>query len=256
MSPLARTTIFLCGAVCFAVVLLWGLMSMPAAGGYRGPYGDLINGAVVAERHVTDAVTAVNFDYRGVDTLGEEFILFASVLGVVVLLRRQPDEVDIAKTWTADHAPDRYVPPPSDGVRATCSAFVGPLVVFGLYIIVHGQLTPGGGFQGGVVAATVPLLIFLSADSEKFRRIAPHGLVEASEAAGAAGYVLVGLFGLIAGARFLSDIIPLGQTGSVFSGGTIPLISLTTGLEVCGGFVLLMSVFIIEALERRQRGAS
>ena len=49
----------------------------------QSQYGDMVNAITVPERHITDAVTAVNFDIRGFDTLGEEFILFTSVMGVL-----------------------------------------------------------------------------------------------------------------------------------------------------------------------------
>ena len=57
-----------------AGLLLWAITGLPGFGKYPGPYGDLINSVAVVERHVTNVVTAVNFDYRALDTLGEEYI--------------------------------------------------------------------------------------------------------------------------------------------------------------------------------------
>src|SRR5690242_21222265 len=73
-------------------ILLWGLSRAPAFGEFHGAYGDLLNRIAVPQRHATNVVTAIVFDYRGFDTMGEEFILFASVVGVVLLLRdmREP----------------------------------------------------------------------------------------------------------------------------------------------------------------------
>ena len=67
--------------------MLWGFAGLPDFGDYRGPYGEILNRVAVPERSTTDVVTAVNFDYRGFDTLGEEFILFAAVIGVASILR-------------------------------------------------------------------------------------------------------------------------------------------------------------------------
>ncbi len=69
-------------------LLAWGLNALPPIGHYAGPYGDVILAAAKEERHVLNTVAAVNFDYRGFDTLGEEFIFFASVIGVSLLLPR------------------------------------------------------------------------------------------------------------------------------------------------------------------------
>ena len=63
------------GLYCYAA------LNLPPWGDYRGPYGDVIARLAVYERHATDTVNAINYDYRGFDTLGEEFILFTAVLG-------------------------------------------------------------------------------------------------------------------------------------------------------------------------------
>src|SRR5919204_6516496 len=89
MSARARHWLFLASAPVLAVLLLIALAKLPGFGRYPGPYGDLINSVAVDERHVTNAISAVNFDYRGLDTLGEEYILFTAVVGVMLLLREQ-----------------------------------------------------------------------------------------------------------------------------------------------------------------------
>ncbi len=252
MNRAGRTIFFIISGLGLLAVYLWALKGLPEFGHYRGPYGDVINAISVYERHATDAVTAVNFDYRGFDTLGEEFILFTSVMGGVLLLRRQKSEEE--GTPSEDEAPERQVPPPSDATRVLTTALVGPMVLFGLYIVTHGQLTPGGGFQGGVILATAPLLVYLAGDLETFERITSHTLIEVTEAAGAFGYGAIGFAGMIAGGVFLQNVAPMGTTGMVNSSGTIPLISLTVGLEVSGGFVLLLYAFLEEMLRMRLGG--
>ncbi len=247
-----RQMLFLPVGAAFVALFLWGLHDAPPLGVYRGPYGDVINSVVVSERHASDAVTAINFDYRGFDTLGEEFILFTSVMGVTLLLRRQKDD---EPRPPRDSAEERTVPPISDAVRVFGLALVGVMIAFGVYIVTHGQLTPGGGFQGGVILASVPLIIYLVATLETMCRIAPHWLVEVSEAIGAGGFVLLGFLGMWAGVHFLQNVLPLGQTGSAFSAGTIWVISATTGLEVAAGLILLQIAFLDETLARKYRGA-
>ncbi len=254
MSRRARLIFFLFSAAGFLGLYLWGLHGLPSFGHYRGPYGDVLNAVTVYERHTTDVVTAVNFDYRGFDTLGEEFILFASVMGVLLLLRRAKDEQEDeaeAEDEKNEGAEERATPQPSDATTALTLGLVGPLVLFGIYIVAHGQLTPGGGFQGGVILASAPLMVYLAGSFEVFKRITSHTLVEIAEAVGAAGYVLIGLFGIVLGGQFLRNVLPLGQTGDVFSSGTIALISLTTGLEVTAGFTLLLYAWLEETLAIR-----
>jgi multicomponent Na+:H+ antiporter subunit B len=250
MNYQARTALFIVSGLGFLCFYIWGLHGLPGLGHYPGPYGNLINSLTVYERHATDAVTAVNFDYRGFDTLGEEFILFASVMGANLLLRKQKD--DREEDPPLDRAQDRVVPPTSDAIRVTGLALVLPIVVFGLYTISHGQLTPGGGFQGGVILASMPLIIYLCGDYKAFDRVTSHVLSEITEAVGAGGYAVAGLISIAFGLNYLTNFIPLGQTGDVLSSGTILLISVLTGLEVAGGLVVLMIAFFRQTLVYRK----
>ena len=127
----------------------------------------------------------------------------------------------------------------------------GTMVVFGFYIAAHGQLTPGGGFQGGVILASVPLIVYLSGNVKAFEKIISHPLIKIAECGGAAGYAIIGTSALLTGAHFLTNTLPLGTTGNPFSSGTIALISLIVGMEVTGGFVLLMHVYLQEIIEER-----
>src|SRR3954451_17401531 len=92
MSPRGRRLLFLPAAAGLPPGLLAAVARLPAFGHYPGPYGFVLNGVAVTERHATDVVAAVNFDYRAFDTLGEEFILFAAVVSTLLLLRAMRGE--------------------------------------------------------------------------------------------------------------------------------------------------------------------
>lgn len=249
MSSRQRTILFLISAAGLAAIFAWGLRDLPPMGDYRGPYGYVLTKVAVYERHATDTVNAINYDYRGFDTLGEEFILFASVLGVLLLFRPSRDDEPGKKRVQLEDAL-----PVSDTLRVGMQAMAGTMVVFGLYILVHGQLTPGGGFQGGVILATVPLIVYLSGNVKTFEAIVSNPVTKLAECGGAGGYGLIGIIALLAGAHFLTNFLPLGKTGDVFSSGTIAVISITVGIEVTGGFLILMQSYLREIIEERLRG--
>ncbi|MDP9224279.1 MAG: sodium:proton antiporter, partial [Actinomycetota bacterium] len=92
MTASGRLRLLLLGGAGLAALYVWAIFGLPGFGHYRGPYGDIINKVATPERHLTDTVTGVNFDYRGFDTVNEEMILFAAVVGLAVLLRAQRDE--------------------------------------------------------------------------------------------------------------------------------------------------------------------
>jgi multicomponent Na+:H+ antiporter subunit B len=246
-----RLAVFLVGAAGLAVLLGWGIGGLPPFGVYRGPYGDIINRSVVPERHTTEAVGAVVMDYRGFDTLGEEFILLTSVAGVALLLRTARDEEEV-ETPDEEEEP-RGTVPTTDAVAAAGLMMLGPTVVLGLSLVAHGHITPGGGFQGGAVLAAGAILSFLAGRYTVFRRVTPPDLVDLAEGTGAGGFVVVGLLGLVSGAAFLANVLPLGEAGTLLSSGTLPLLNLTVGLEVAAGFVLIVSEFLEEALAVRPK---
>lgn len=255
MSGRVRGIVLAAGIAAVAVIYLVAAHGIPAFGHYRGPYGDVVNAAGVRERHVTDMVTAVNFDYRGLDTLGEEFILFVSAAGVAVELRRARRERrrELEERGEDERSADRgpRLPPTSAAVTTVALLMVAPVLLLGIDIAAHGQLTPGGGFQGGVILATALLLVYLAGTYRRMRRIGPVTVVELGEAVGAGGFVLVGVAALLTGAAFLTEVLPLGTTGLLASGGTITIISALIGLEVAGSLVLIATEFLEQALEIR-----
>jgi multicomponent Na+:H+ antiporter subunit B len=245
VSRTTRRRAFLVAAAVVGGLLVWGMGGLPPVGVYNGPYGLVLNQVAVPERHATNVVAAVTFDYRGVDTMGEEFILFAAVVGVAILLRAIRGETEHEPE---EEARGREVPGTSNAVRVAGLTMLGPIVLYGIYVVAHGHLTPGGGFQGGVVLATGALLVYLSGEYVTLRRVRPESLADRSEATGAAGYVIIGLFGLIAGGSFLYNALPLGIAGTLLSAGTILPINLAVGLEVAAGFTLLLSEFLEQTL--------
>src|SRR2546423_14290961 len=105
-------------------------------------------------------------------------------------------------------------------------------------MIFLGTVSTGGGFQGGMIHATAPLAVYLVAEARTFKRIAPKNLTEVGEASGAAGYVLVGLAGLVVGRTFLENVLPLGTAGEVDGAGTIEVLNVIVGIEIGAGFVV------------------
>jgi multicomponent Na+:H+ antiporter subunit B len=251
MSPRGRKLLFLPSAGGLLALLIVALGDLPGFGHYVGPYGFVLNGVGVGQRHATDLVAAVNFDYRAFDTLGEEFILFAAVLGIVVLLRSMRDERD-ARSRVASES--HTFSGASDALRGLALVFTAMLIVIGGYIVVHGHITPGGGFQGGVVLATAAFVVFLAGEYLAMRRVAPHQLVEVGEAAGAAGYALIGVGGLVFGSVFFQNFLDLGKPGELLSAGTIPLSNIAVGIAVAGAFLLIWSEFLDQAIAIRSGG--
>jgi len=252
MTPAVRRWVFLAGAAGLAAFYLWGLSGLPGFGRYPGPYGFIISHVAVAQTNATGVVSAINFEYRGFDTVGEEFILFAAVAGVAIVLRALRGERERSPV---DEAADRDLPPTSDAVRMITLLFTGPVALIGWWLASHAQASPSGGFQGGVVLATAAVLLYLSGEFWVFRRLSPAAVLDAVEAIGAAGFVGVGLAAVVMGLPYLKNYLPLGSVpGAVSSSGTIALISFFVGLEVAAAFILVISELLDQTLLIRRDG--
>jgi multicomponent Na+:H+ antiporter subunit B len=252
MTSGQRRWVFLAGVAGLVAFYLWGLAGLPGFGDYPGPYGFILNHVAVAQTNATGVVSAVNFEYRAVDTVGEEFILFAAAAGVSVVLRRLRDE---RKRSAVDEAADRDVPPTSGAVRMLALLFTGPVIVVGWWLASHAQTNPSGGFQGGVILASALILVYLSGEFLVFKRFSPVDLTDVVEAVGAGGFAAIGVSAVAMGLPYLDNFLPLGSTpGAVSSSGTIALISFFVGLEVAAAFILIVGELLEQTLLIRQGG--
>ncbi|MBV9093663.1 MAG: hypothetical protein JO132_07280 [Streptosporangiaceae bacterium] len=252
MTPGQRRAMFLIGGAGLVAFVVWGLLGLPGFGHYPGPYGFIINRFALRQTHATGTVSAVNFDYRGFDTVGEEFILFAAAAGVATVLRTLRGERERSP---ADQAADRDAPPTSGAVRMAALMFTGPLVVMGWWLTSHAQTNPSGGFQGGVVLATAFIMVYLAGEFLVFERFSPVDVTDAVEAVGAGGFAAVGVAALGFGLAYLTNFLPKGQVyGSVSSSGTIALISFFVGMEVAAAFILIVVELLDQTLLIRGGG--
>jgi multicomponent Na+:H+ antiporter subunit B len=236
-----RLGLFALGAAGLGALLVWGVLGLPAFGHYAGPYGEIVVRVVEPQRHIANAVTAVVFDYRGFDTMGEELILFATASSVAMLLRetRAHDTEDIVDRVRSDAINGA-------GVLATVATFL-----IGLDVVAHGFVTPGGGFQGGVVLAAAVVLVFFAVEYYAYARLAPTRYVEPLEALGAAAFVALGLASFAFGLAFLGNFVGFGVTGRIRSGGSAALVNWAAALAVAGGFLVIFSEYLEENMAAR-----
>jgi multicomponent Na+:H+ antiporter subunit B len=248
MSRRLRMTVFGVGLAGFAAVLVWGLAGLPSFGDFDGRYGQLLARITVPERKATEVVGTTTFDFRGFDTLGEEFILFTAAVGVLVLLRVQRAGERVAAEPRGSGLPTAS----SNSLRSVATALVGPFLLLGIYIVLHGHLTPGGGFQGGVILMTAMLLVYLGGSHIHLGPGRPISVMEGTEATGAAGFALIGLGGIVFASAYMENFIAFGTKGSLISGGDLPLFNIAVGLEVMGAMLVVLGELLDQRLLTRK----
>ena len=238
MTPRVRLCVFGAGAVVLAVLFGLAMAGMPPFGGNVHPYRDL---AVAASlHHVTpNVVASLTFDQRGLDTLGEEVILLGSVIGAAALLRSKPGERERQVTDQGR---------PLAAVNLLSYVFRPLTLLVGLDLVLHGHLTPGGGFQGGIVLATGLHLLYLSEGYQTLQRLRPLDWYEWLEGGSTAAFAALGLAGLVTGAGVMANVLPLGSFLQWPSAGTVPLLNVVVGFAVGGGAVVLLAQFLTQAI--------
>jgi len=239
-----RIGLFLPALAGFGALLVWAYTGIPSFGDYQGPYGFVLEKISAPLRHMDNVVNATTYDIRGIDTMGEEFILFAAVIGVVLLLR---DDAGRSQDVEDDIG--------SDVVRVFGTLAIGAAILVGLWLVANGFVTPGGGFQGGVAIASGGLLLYLVAGYREWSAFGNETVLDPIKAIGAGGYVVIGLAALVGGLPFLTNFFGGGDIGTVWSGGSAGFVNWSAGIEVAAANVLLFSEFLEEYIVPIARGS-
>jgi len=174
----------------------------------------------------TNIITAIIVTYRGLDTLGEVTVLFltAAIIGMV-----------LSRGKRGSRGANAIV---SGELLVTGSRLLVPLILLlGAYVFINGHLTPGGGFQGGAIVASASLLLLLTDPLHHFG----HRLISVVESISGLLFIIIGILGLLLAGGFLDNrILPIGEMGSIFSAGAIPIIYTLVGFKVGAEFTSIL----------------
>ena len=214
-----------------------------------------VRATTVAQRYIehgleeTGAINIVSgmiLDYRAFDTLGESHVLFTALICVMILLR--VDSKNQRQGFEDYYATMRetYFASEKDTILKTIGIFLVPCIfIYGIYVLLNGQNSPGGGFSGGAIMGAA-MIIFTSAFGfDRVDRFFTLKLqtyvtfVALSFYSFAKGYVF------FTGANGLENHIPKGTPGAILSGGLI------LPLDVAVGLVVACTMFGFYSLFRR-----
>ncbi len=133
-------------------------------------------------------------------------------------------------------------------VKKTTQLIAGMIFMYGIYVIVHGHLTPGGGFAGGVVIAGSLILITLAFGSEFLKLIREESGSTLVESFATILVILIAVGGLIFGSEiFFNNFLPKGTVGQLISAGVLPLYNIFVGTEVAASiFIIFLSLIIFK----------
>ena len=230
-------------AVVICLGIIWMLLQTAA---YLPPFGNPGNPAnnEVSRRYIEQGMQetgAVNIvagmilDYRAFDTLGESNVLFIAACSVLILLRISSEKHggDAVAQLEAE-ADDRMYEPKNDLILQRIASFLVPLILlFGVYIIMNGHISPGGGFSGGAVMGAGLILYLNAFGFRKTERFFTFKTFKAVSLCALSFYAVSKAYSFFTGANHLSSFITPGTPGRLFSAGLIPYLNIAVGLVVC-----------------------
>jgi multisubunit Na+/H+ antiporter MnhB subunit len=133
-------------------------------------------------------------------------------------------------------------------VKKTTQLIVGMIFIYGIYVVVHGHLTPGGGFAGGVVIAGSLILITLAYGVDFMNLIKEESESTIVENMATVMVILIAVAGFLFGTKiFFNNFLPKGIVGELISAGVLPLYNIFIGTEVAASiFIIFLSLIIFK----------
>ena len=226
-----------------------------AAVSYLPPVGSADNPASneVVDKYIEDGlqdtgavniVTGMILDYRAFDTFGESNVLFIATCTVLILLRN--DKKREKREADAEARIEQYYEPKDDCILQRITFVLFPvIVIFGIYVILNGHISPGGGFSGGAIIGAGLILYANAFGFEKLNRFFTEKTYKSISFGALSFYCLAKSYSFFTGANHLESGIPLGNAGAILSSGLI------LPLNICVGLVVACTMYAFYTLFRK-----
>jgi len=203
--------------------------------------------AGLSETGAVNTVAGIILDYRAFDTLGESVVLFTATVTVIFLLQqfRKKKEEDTT---------DEYKGVRSLPARVIIAVTFPFIMLYGIYVVVNGHLSPGGGFSGGAILGGGLILSHLALGEKHTEKFVTVNRCTKIMAAGLFTYIALKTVSILTGANGIELGIPLGTPGSLFSSGLIFPLNICVGLVVACTMYSLYNLFTNWQSERGGTG--
>lgn len=183
------------------------------------------------ETGAVNTVAGMILDYRAFDTLGESNVLFIAVCSVLILMRadknRKTGEQNIPGLACRSEQHE------DDGILRCAAVLLVPAgILLGIYVILNGHLSAGGGFSGGAIIGGALILYANAFNPIKLEKVFTFRTYKRITFAALISYVLLKSYSFYTGANGLESGIPLGRPGAILSSGLILPLNICVGLVV------------------------
>lgn len=185
-------------------------------------------------------VAGMILDYRAFDTFGESTVLFIAAGAVIILLRndRRKREKDMD---------DTLFEPDADVILQNIARLLIPAsLIFGVYVVLNGHLSPGGGFSGGTIMGAALILYCNAFGAGEVQRFFTYRTFNAVTVTALGFYAAAKSYSFYTGANHIHSVIPTGVPGDLISSGLI------LPLNICVGVIVACTMFGFYSLFNRE----
>ena len=225
---------YLGALLCLAMIyiLLLAVSFLPKVGNASNPDNNEVS-RVYIENGIQDTgavnvVAGMILSYRAFDTFSETNVLFIATFCVMILLM-----LDEKKLHSSTISNDRFYEPKNDVILQKVAMILVPIIfMFGIYIMLNGHISPGGGFSGGAVLGAGMILYVNAFGFKKTQKFFNETIYKVIKVGALCLYGVMITYFYVMGANGLDNHIPLGIPGHILSAGLILPINVLVGMEV------------------------
>jgi len=231
------------------LILLLTVSWLPSYADPNNPYNNEVSERYIEkglqETGAVNIVAGMILDYRAFDTFGESCVLFVASSCVFIMLRLGDNKLDRKKKEREIEMERKFEPRRDSILQAITKILMPFILIFGIYVILNGHISPGGGFSGGAILGA-GLILYLSAFGyQETHRIISEKLVKRLTFVSLTFYCLAKSYSFFTGANHLESGIPLGTPGAIISSGLI------LPLNICVGIIVACTMYAFYSLFRK-----
>ena len=235
-------------ALTLTVLLLVTVSFLPAFGDVNAPENNEVARRYIEkgleETGAVNIVAGMILDYRAFDTFGESCVLFIASCCVLILLKVDRDEDPHSQAL--EDMNDRHYEPNRDTVLQMAARLLVPvIIIFGIYVVLNGHLSPGGGFSGGAIIGSGLILYLTAFGFERTGRFMTEKLIKSLTLCALGFYCIAKSYSFYTGANHLDSFITPGVPGEILSAGLIVY------LNICVGIVVACTMYSFYTLFRK-----
>lgn len=224
-------------ALALIAVMLLCVASLPLFGHPENPTNNEVPARYiekgVEETGAINVVASMILDYRAFDTFGESAVLFLAVISVLILLLKDQNNMSLQSPPEA--ALEEAIAKREEDMilRQVATILVPCILLYGIYVVLNGHLSPGGGFSGGTIMGAGLILFSAAYGFQAVHSFFNFKTFTALSCGALLVYASSKAYSFFTGANHIHSIIPLGTPGNILSSGLILVLNICVGLIVC-----------------------